>query len=204
MAHIPDGILSAPVLIGGGVLAAAGLAFGLRKLDDRTIPKAALLAAAFFAGSLIAVPVGPSSVHLMLGGLMGLMLGPAAFPAVAVALLLQALLFGMGGLTTLGVNVVNMALPGVLFAAMLGPTIRTTPSAVLSTILAALVGGLCVLATGALVALSLYLSSSDYTPVASILLATYLPLALGEAFVTAAVVQFLRRVQPDALRPALS
>ena len=204
MAHIPDGILSAPVLIGGGVLAAAGLAFGLRKLDDRTIPKAALLAAAFFAGSLIAIPVGPSSVHLMLGGLMGLMLGTAAFPAVAVALLLQALLFGMGGLTTLGVNVVNMALPGVLLAAVLGPTIRTTPSSVLSTTLAALVGALCVLMTGALVALSLYLSSSDYTPVASILLATYLPLALGEGFVTAAVVQFLRRVQPDALRPVLS
>ena len=204
MAHIPDGILSAPVLIGGGVLAVAGLAFGLKRLDDRTIPKAALLAAAFFAGSLIAIPVGPSSVHLMLGGLMGLMLGSAAFPAVAVALLLQTLLFGMGGLTTLGINVVNMALPGVLLAAALGSTIRTTPSAVLSTTLAALVGALCVLMTGALVALSLYLSSSDYTPVASILLATYLPLALGEAFVTAAVVQFLRRVQPDALRPVLS
>ena len=70
--------------------------------------------AAFFAGSLIAIPVGPSSVHLMLGGLIGLMLGTAAFPALFVALALQALLFGMGGLTTLGVNTLNMALPGVV------------------------------------------------------------------------------------------
>ena len=204
MAHIPDGILSAPVLIGGATIALGGLALGVRKLDDRTIPRAALLAAALFAGSLIAIPVGPSSVHLLLGGLMGLMLGTAAFPAIAVALLLQALLFGMGGLTTLGVNTLNMALPGVLLAAALGPTIRATTSASLRTVLAALVGALAVLLTGALVALSLYLSSSDYTPVASVLLATYLPLAVGEAFVTAAAVQFLARVQPDALRPVLT
>ncbi len=202
MAHIPDGILSAPVLIGGTTVAVAGIALGLRKLDDRTIPKAAILSAAFFAGSLIAIPVGPSSVHLLLSGLMGLMLGTAAFPAIVVALLLQALLFGFGGLTTLGVNAVNMAVPGIVLAAALGPMIRTTGSAGLRAGLAALIGALAVLGTGGMVALSLYLSSSDYTPVASVLLATYLPLAIGEAFITATVVTFLARVQPEALRLA--
>ncbi len=199
MAHIPDGILSAPVLIGGAVIALGGIALGLKHLDDATIPKAAILSAAFFAGSLIAVPVGPSSVHLLLSGLMGLMLGWAAFPAVAVALLLQALLFGFGGLTTLGVNVVNMAVPGVLVAMAFGPAVRKTDSAGWRSVLAALVGALAVIGTGAMVALALWLSSSDYTPVASVLLATYLPLAIGEAFVTAAVVGFLARVKPQAL-----
>ena len=202
MAHIPDGILSAPVLIGGAVLAAGGLALGMRCLDDRTIPRAAILSAAFFAGSLIAVPVGPSSVHLMLTGLMGIMLGAAIFPAVAVALLLQALLFGIGGLTTLGVNIVDMAAPGLLLGLVLGPAIRSTPSPAVRMALAAAVGALAVLGTGGLVAVSLLLSSSDYTPAASILLATYLPLALAEAFVTAAVVTFLARVHPDALQVA--
>ncbi|MEW5423031.1 cobalt transporter CbiM [Amorphus sp. 3PC139-8] len=200
MAHIPDGILSAPVLVGGAVVAAAGLAFGLRRLDDRAIPKVAILSAAFFAGSLIAVPVGPSSVHLLFAGLMGIMLGPATFLAVAIALLLQALLFGFGGLTTLGVNMVNIALPGVLLAAVLGPAIRSTKSAGVRLALAGLVGGLSVLGTGGLVALSIWLSSPDYTPVAAVLLATYVPLAIGEAFVTATVVTFLARIQPDALR----
>jgi cobalt/nickel transport system permease protein len=204
MAHIPDGILSAPMLIGGAAIAIGGLALGLRRLDDKTIPRAAILSAAFFAGSLIAVPVGPSSVHVMLSGLMGIMLGTAAFPAVTVALLLQALLFGFGGLTTLGVNAVNMALPGVLLAAALGPVIRTTASASLRAGLAGLVGALAVLLTGGMVALSLFLSSSDYTPVASVLLATYLPLAIAEAFITATVVGFLARVQPGALRLATS
>jgi cobalt/nickel transport system permease protein len=38
MAHIPDGILSAPVLVGGALLAAGGVALGLRSLDDRLVP----------------------------------------------------------------------------------------------------------------------------------------------------------------------
>lgn len=201
MAHIPDGLLSAPVLVGGGLLAAAGVALGLRRLDERMIPRTALLAAAFFAGSLVAVPVGPSSVHLLLAGLMGVMLGTAAFLAVLVALLLQALLFGFGGLTTLGVNTVNIALPGVLCGLALGPLIRATARPSVRLAAGALAGGLAVLGTGGLVALSLWLSSSDYVPAARVVIATYLPLALVEAFVTAAIIAFLARVQPRALRP---
>jgi cobalt/nickel transport system permease protein len=201
MAHIPDGILSAPVLIGGVAIGIGGVALGLRSLGDRAIPRAAILSAAFFAGSLIAIPVGPSSVHLLLTGLMGIMLGFGAFPAVLVALLLQALLFGFGGLTTLGVNTVNIALPGVLLGLALGPAIRSTSSVAWSTALAAAAGGLAVLGTGGLVAVAIGLSAPEYTPVASVLLATYLPLALVEAFVTAVAVAFLRKVSPDALAP---
>ncbi|SCW81262.1 cobalt transporter CbiM [Ancylobacter rudongensis] len=202
MAHIPDGLLSAPVLVGGGLLAAAGVALGLHRLDERMIPRTALLAAAFFAGSLVAVPVGPSSVHLLLAGLMGVMLGTATFLAVLVALLLQALLFGFGGLTTLGVNTVNIALPGVLCGLALGPLIRATARPSVRLAAGALAGGLAVLGTGGLVALSLWLSSSAYTPAARVVIATYLPLALVEAFITASIIAFLARVQPGALRPA--
>jgi len=200
MAHIPDGILSAPVLIGGAVIAAGGVAIALKKLEDRMVPRAAILSAAFFAGSLIAVPVGPSSVHLLFTGLMGVMLGLMAFPAVLVALLLQAMLFGFGGLTTLGVNTVNIALPGVLLGLALGPAIRAAAPG-RAAMLAAVCGALAVVGTGALVALSLWLSSPEFAPVAKVMLITYLPLALGEAAVTAAAVGFLSRVQPAALRP---
>ena len=167
MAHIPDGLLSAPVLVSGAVAAVVGVGLGLRRLDERLIPRAGILAAALFVGSLVAIPVGPTSVHVLLSGLMGLMLGVAAFPAVFVMLLLQALLFGFGGLTTLGVNTVNIALPGVAFAALLGPMIRRADNG--RAALAGLLGALSVAGTGGLVALSLALSSSDYTPVASVL-----------------------------------
>lgn len=203
MAHIPDGILSAPVLTVGALVAAGGVALALRRLDDQAIVRTAILSATFFAGSLIAVPVGPTSVHLLFGGLMGLMLGPCAIAAVLVALILQAVLFGFGGLTTIGVNTVNLALPGVLLAALVGPTLRRTASAALRMTLAAMVGGLAVFGTGIMVSVSLGLSSEEYRPVASVVFATYLPLALVEAAVTSAIVGFLWRVQPEALgRPA--
>ena len=53
-----------------------------------------------------------------------------------------------------------------------------------------------------MVSLSLWASAPEYAPVASVVLATYLPLAIAEAAVTAAVVGFLARVHPEALVPA--
>ena len=201
--HIPDGILSAPVLVGGAVAAAAGVGLALRRIDERAIPRVAILAAVFFAGSLIAVPVGPSSVHLVFGGLMGVMLGLGIFPAVLVALVLQAVLFGFGGLTTLGVNTFNIALPGALLGGLLGPMIRraSPPGA---AALAAVAGAGSVGGNGVLVALTLRLSSPDYAPVASVVVATYLPLVLVEGAITAFAAGFLARVKPDALSPQLT
>ena len=129
MAHIPDGVLSLPVLVGGGVIAAGAVGLGLKKIGDEDIPRTAILASGFFALSLFALPVGPSSIHLLLGGLMGIVLGTAIFPAVCVALLLQAVMFGFGGLTTLGVNIINIALPGAVIGALVAPMIqRATPA----------------------------------------------------------------------------
>ena len=201
--HIPDGILSAPVLVGGAVAAAAGVGLALRRIDERAIPRVAILAAVFFAGSLIAVPVGPSSVHLVFGGLMGVMLGLGIFPAVLVALVLQAVLFGFGGLTTLGVNTFNIALPGALLGGLLGPMIRraSPPGA---AALAAVAGAGSVVGNGVLVALTLRLSSPEYAPVASVVVATYLPLVLVEGAITAFAAGFLARVKPDALSPQLT
>lgn len=198
MAHIPDGILSAPVLIGGALVAAGGVAVALRRMDDRAIVRVAILSAVFFTVSLVSVPLGPTSVHLMLSGLMGLMLGWGAFVAVLVGLVLQVLLFGIGGLTTLGVNTVNIALPGIVLGFLLGPALRRGTA---RPLLAGVAGGLSVLATGAMVATSLWLSASDYVPVARVLWLTYLPLAGVEAVMTAVVVGFLARVEPAALRP---
>ena len=95
--HIADGVLSGPVLAATGGLAVAGIAIGLSKMDYEKVPRVGILAAAFFTASLIHVPIGPSSAHLVLNGLIGFLLGWAAFPAVGIALLLQAIMFGFGG-----------------------------------------------------------------------------------------------------------
>jgi cobalt/nickel transport system permease protein len=201
MAHIPDGILSLPVLAGGGVLAAGGLALGLARLDEATIPRAAALAAAFFVLSLVQFPLGPTSVHLLLGGLMGLTLGWGAFPAVLVGLLLQLTLFGFGGLTTLGINTLNIALPGVVLAALARPLIAGVgPGRV--ALVAGLAGAGAVAVTGGGVALALTLSHSAYVPAARIALLTYLPLMAVEGIATGLIAGFLARVRPDLIGAA--
>ena len=112
--HISEGVLSGPVLISGGVLAAVGTAIGLKKIDYDHLARVGILSATFFVASLVHVPIGPSSVHLIMNGVVGLLLGWAAFPAILVALILQGVFFQFGGITTLGVNTVIMALPALL------------------------------------------------------------------------------------------
>jgi hypothetical protein len=90
--------------------AVAGIAIGLRRIDGDRLPYWGLMSAAFFVASLMHVPVGPSNVHLILNGLLGIVLGWAAVPAIFVGLLLQALFFGYGGITVSGVNTVIMGL----------------------------------------------------------------------------------------------
>jgi len=114
------------VLITGATVTVGLTAVALRQLDYERIPQAAVLAAAFFVASLVSVPVGPSSVHLLLNGLMGLLLGWAAVPALLVALLLQAVFFGYGGVAVLGVNTMNVAVPALLCAALLRPLLRSS------------------------------------------------------------------------------
>lgn len=198
MAHIPDGVLSAPVLIGGALAAAGLLAVALRRLDYEQLPQAAVLSAAFFVASLISVPIGPSSVHLLLNGLMGLLLGWSALPALFVALLLQAVFFGFGGFAVLGVNTLNLALPALACALLLRPLPAGCGGPRVFWIGAA-AGGLGVLLTAGLLAASLAASGRALIPAAQVLVLTYLPLALVEALITGTVLAFLQRVEPELL-----
>ena len=95
--HISEGVLSAPVLVTGAALTVAGVAVGLKKMDYEKIPQVAVLTSAFFVASLIRVPVGPSAVHLVLNGLLGLILGWAAFPAILVGVALPVWGFDHSG-----------------------------------------------------------------------------------------------------------
>jgi len=198
VAHIPDGVLGAPVLVTGAAVSAGLLAVGLRRLDYEALPQAAVLSAAFFVSSLMSVPLGPSSVHLLLNGLMGVLLGWTAVPALFVALVLQAAFFGYGGVLVLGVNTMNMALPALVCAVALRPLLaRAGRRGIL--FVGAAAGALGVLLTAALVAMGLGLSGEPFLPAAKAVLLLYVPLALLEALMTATVLSFLRRVAPEVL-----
>jgi cobalt/nickel transport system permease protein len=117
--HIPDGILPLPVTGAGYGATAATTWYSIRRIKQKEnpredIPKASLLTAAFFVVSWIHIPVPPTSVHLVLNGLLGALLGYYAFPAILIGLFFQAVMFGHGGLTTLGVNTMIMGLPAIM------------------------------------------------------------------------------------------
>lgn len=199
MAHIPDGVLSGPVLAAGAVLSMAGLAYSVSRLRSRDVPRAAVLAAVFFVASLITLPVGPTSVHPLLSGLMGMVLGWAAVPAITIGLVLQLVFFGFGGVTALGVNIFNIALPAVLIGLPVRGALANATGPTMTAAIGAGTGAASVLATGALVAASLALSDPAYLAASKVVIATYLPLALGEAAITAAATAFLWRVAPEML-----
>lgn len=199
MAHIPDGILIVPVLATGAAVAVSGCAFALKRIEPERIPQIGILSAVFFVAALVHFPVGPASLHLGLSGLIGIMLGWAAFPAILVALLLQAILFGFGGVVVLGVNVMNMAVPallcGLAFQALRG---RIDPR-----LAAGGAGALAVLLTSLMVALSLGFSGREFIPAAKLVVLSNLPLMVVEAFFTAAVMALVLRVRPDVVGGAV-
>ena len=195
--HISEGVLSGPVLISGMVLAAAGTAIGLKKLDYDRIARAGILSAAFFVASLIHFPIGPSSVHLILNGIVGLLLGWTAFPAILVALTLQAIIFQFGGITTLGMNTIIMALPALICYYLFGPLIHKKPSISVSASFAC--GFFSVLISALIVGVALIFTEENFLTVSAMLVITHLPLMIIEGVVTVFCLAFLKKVQPAML-----
>lgn len=195
--HISEGVLSPAVLAGGAALTVAGTALGLKKLDYEAIPRVAILSAAFFVATLIHVPVGPVAEHLVLNGLMGLLLGWMAVPAILIALFLQALLFQFGGLTVLGVNTVTMAAPAVIcFYAYRG---FLRHPGIIAGVAAFACGVTGILLSGLLVATALITTGQAFLKVAELVLLAHIPVMIIEGIITLFIFLFLKKVRPEML-----
>jgi cobalt/nickel transport system permease protein len=177
-------------------LAAGGLAVGLKKTPAEKLPETALVSAALFLASLVHVPLGPSSIHLTLLGLAGILLGWSAVPALFIALLLQGLLFQFGGLLSLGVNTAVMgtaALAGGGVYRLLLPRIRLK-----LCLLPAFAAGFAAVITGTvLVCTALFFSDTDLRAAAALLFAANLPLAAVEGVISAFITAFLSKTLPQ-------
>lgn len=200
--HIVDGALTLPVLAAGGIVALGGTALGLKKMDLDGIPRVGLLSAAFFLASLIHVPIGPSSVHLILNGLVGLVLGWTAFPALLVGLLLQAVFFGFGGLVVLGVNVANIALPAVIVYYLLNKPLSRAKNNGMFFFLGFLAGSLAVALTTGFVAVALAFSGEEFVPAAKLVFYTHIPVMILEGTLVGAAAILISKVKPDLFRLA--
>ena len=196
--HISEGILSAPVLVTGAALTVTAVGYSLKKMEHKEVPKVAILSSVFFVASLIHVPVGPSSVHLILNGIIGILLGWSAFPAILVALTLQGVLFQFGGITTLGVNTLNMALPAIICFYLFNRGVRSENNFIALT-LAFVCGFLAVLLSGTMVAVALVFTGEPFIQVAKLVLIAHLPVMILEGVLTAFCIGFLRKVRPEIL-----
>ena len=118
--HIPDGFINAGTSLAAGAVAAGGIGISLRRsaqaLEERQAPLAGLVSAFVFAAQMLNFPVAAgTSGHLLGGVLATVLVGPwAGAVCIAVVLFIQALLFADGGLSALGLNILNMSLLGGL------------------------------------------------------------------------------------------
>lgn len=210
--HIPDGIVPLSAAAAGYVTAAGATWYSLRKIKQQEdpqagIPKAALLTSAFFVASWIHIPVPPTSVHLILNGLLGTVLGFYAMPAILIGLFFQAIMFQHGGLTTLGINATMMGIPALLAYGIfqLRTRFRLQDSAVWTGVFGFLAGTLG-LAIAAGIAFTILITTipatidvaAERASITALILA-HMPLAVIEGIFTAMLVVFLMRVKPELL-----
>ena len=197
--HISDGVLPLSVTIGGYAASAALVAWSAHRTHSEEMPKLAVMTAAFFVASLIHVPFGPTSVHLIIPGLTGALLGPSAFLSVSLGLLLQSLLFQFGGLTALGANALMMGLPalacGWVFQKFKGRTIAR------QAIVGGVAGAIGTALAAIILAVLLATGGEDFFGVAKLALVAHVPVFIIEGLVSAFTIGFLARVKPELLKP---
>ena len=196
--HISDGVLS-PYVVGiGWAVALPTLAISVRRLRTEQVGAYGVVAAAFFAGSTIHVPVGPFSMHLVLSGMAGLLLGWGALTVVTVGLLLQALLIGFGGLTVLGVNISIMALPGAIMG-MLGRHWIKQVSPKKRPWIGALIGGGTIFVSAILFFVALSTTRTELIPLGKLVFLDHIPIAIVEGIISFWLIHFLQKVKPSLL-----
>ncbi len=196
--HISDGVLSAPVWIGGYIVTAGIVAFTTRKMDPQDMPKVAVLTSAFFVASLIHVPLGPTSVHLILNGLVGIVLGPMAFVSILSGLVLQALLFQHGGITTIGANAVMMGVPALLAYRIFNLRQRFHFRSK-EAIFGAMAGAAGVFLGTLILVMLLLTTGGEFIGVAKYAALAHLPVMIIEAVITGFIASFLMKVKPEIL-----
>ena len=179
------------------------LVLSMRRIQIEEIPKISLITAALFVASLVHFPIGPTSVHLIMNGLAGILLGRRAFIGVFVALSLQAVFFQHGGLSVLGVNAFNIGVPAML-AWQIFKRRRGLESPRLEVVFGALAGGLAVLASVLLVSLELLILGEAFNEISLLVIGAHLPVIIIEALVVGAAAGFLLKVKPEMLADSSS
>ncbi len=220
--HIPDGYLSPLTCAAAYVVAAPFWFVALRKvkgqLQTRLVPTVAVVSAFSFVIMMFNLPLpGGTTGHAVGLAVAPILLGPwAAMLAISIALFIQALFFGDGGITTFGANCLNMAIVGPWVAYWLYRLISgETPLASKRRVFAAAAAGYIAISVAALLAAvqfgiqPIFFHDAAGAPLyAPYALAITIPAmmighlsfaGLAEAVISGGVVAYVQKVDPRLL-----
>lgn len=191
--HISEGVLSAPVLLAGWAVTAPAVAAILWRVRQSEIPRIACFSALFFVASFVHLPVGVSSMHLMLSGLVGAFLGSRAILAIFVALFLQGVFFGFGGLSVLGVNTAVIGFPAVLGGLFAAAAKAQELKARTQKIYLFLAGFVPIVCSMLLLDLVLFISGREFFAIATLISLEGAILAVLEGIITLFSLSFIAK-----------
>jgi len=195
--HISDGVLSLEVATVSSVVACGFFIYSFKNLTSEKIPLSAALSALFFIASFIHIPFGVTQIHLMLVGFIGIFLGSLTIFSISLALILQALLLGYGGISSIGANILIMAVASYLvfllfkfdFLKKINEKIRFF-----------LVGFMGVFISSMILFLLLIFSKQEYEKVAYSILLINIPTMFLEGLITLFLFLYIKKVMPNLLQ----
>lgn len=204
--HIPEGFLTGEAAAVGAVTAAVGVGVCLRgaarTAREKDLPVAGLAAAFFVVGEAPFIPVTiGTNAHLLGGALAVALLGPyLGALTITTVCILQALLFGSGGITTLGATITVLA----LVPAFIGyPLLLALRKAVPLPIAGGLTAAVCVLLSAGVFVGFMTLGAGntiDRGTFAGVTFGAYAVVAVIEGVITALLLRALLSLRPDLVR----
>lgn len=195
--HISDGILDLETTLVVSCLSATFFIYSLKKMKNEDITMIASMAALFFIASFIHIPIGPTQIHLLLIGIIGVFIGQMAFISISIALLLQALLLGYGGLSSLGVNIFLMAMPAFIVSLYIKiPMVNKLPD----NIKFFSIGFIGIFFAVGFLFLILLLAKEEYRLAAYSIFAANIPAMIIEGLICLFLLKYIKKSMPKLLK----
>ncbi|NCB13554.1 MAG: cobalt transporter CbiM [Erysipelotrichia bacterium] len=195
--HISDGVLSLETTIIVSAVCALALFKAIKELKNEDISLTAVASAMFFIASFIHIPFGVTQIHLILLGVIGILISWSSFVAIFVALLLQALLLGYGGISSLGVNLFIMAAPAVIIYYLYNLQIVKNLNEKIKFFL---VGFLGTFFATLFLTLILYFSKEEFNYAAFSIFSVNIITMIIEGIVSMFLLLFIKKVYPKILK----